>query len=102
MGLYNYVLRKGSILNHMYCLKLLDQRLYTVLSISWEKKITHYSYDIDINLDNTPKNWVNTIETTEDQNITDCHIQKTKVINFYRWQSYNFYRWQSAIENFWL
>ena len=35
-------------------------------------------YDIDINLDNIPKNWVNTIETNEDQNIPGCHIQKTK------------------------
>ena len=80
MGLYNFISRNGSILNHMYCLKLLDQRLYTVFSISWKKKNAYY-YDIDINLDNIPKNWVNTIETNEDQNIPDCHIQKKKVIN---------------------
>ena len=45
------------------------------------KKNNALYYDIDINLDNIPKNWVNTIETNEDQNIPDCHIQKTKVIN---------------------
>ena len=45
------------------------------------KKNNARYYDIDINLGNIPKNWVNTIETNEDQNIPDCHIQKTKVIN---------------------
>ena len=45
------------------------------------KKYTALYYDIDINLDNIPKNWVNAIETNENQNIRDCHIQKTKVIN---------------------
>ena len=69
----------------MHCLKLLDQR-YTVFSISLKKNNALY-YDIDINLDNIPKNWVNTIENNEDQNIPDCHIQKTKMIN----RSYNFY-----------
>ena len=80
MELYKYVSRKDPILNHMYCLKLLDQRLYTVFSISWKKNNSLY-YDIDINLDNIVKNWVIAIETNEDQNIPDCHIQKTKVIN---------------------
>ena len=80
MGLYNYASRKDSILNPMYCLKLLDQKLYTVFSIFFKKKNTLY-YNIDINLDNIPKNWASTIETTEDQNIPDCHIQKTEVIN---------------------
>ena len=80
MELYKYVSRKDPILNHMYCLKLLDQRLYTVFSISWKKNNSLY-YDIDINLDNIVKNWVIAIETNEDQNIPDCHIQKTKVIS---------------------
>ena len=44
------------------------------------KKKNALYYDIDVNLDNIPKNWVNTIETNEDQNIPYCHIQKTKVI----------------------
>ena len=79
MGMYNYISRKGAILNHIYCLKLLDQRLHTMFSISLKKKNALY-YDIDVNLDNIPKNWVNTIETNEDQNIPYCHIQKTKVI----------------------
>ena len=48
--------------------------------IYWKKNNTLF-YNIDINLDNKPKNWANTIETNEDQNIPDCHIQKTKVIN---------------------
>ena len=87
MGLYNYASRKDSILNHMYCLKLLDQKLYTVFSIFWKKNNTLY-YNIDINLDNIPKNWVNTVETNEDQNIPDGHIQKTEVIN----RSYKFHR----------
>ena len=47
----------------------------------FEKKNNTLYYNIDINLDNIPKNWVSTIETTEDQNIPDCHIQKTEVIN---------------------
>ena len=34
-------------------------------------KKTPLYYDIDINLDNIPKNWVNTTETNEDQNIPD-------------------------------
>ena len=38
MGLYNYASRKDSILNPMYCLKLLDQKLYTVFSILKKKK----------------------------------------------------------------
>ena len=45
------------------------------------KKNNALYYDIDINLDNIPKSWVSTIETNEDQNIPNCHIQKTKVIN---------------------
>ena len=45
------------------------------------KKNNSLYYDIDINLDNIVKNWVNTIETNEDRNIPDCHIQITKVIN---------------------
>ena len=45
------------------------------------KKNNALYYDIDINLGNIPKNWVNTIETNEDQNVPDCHIQKTKMIN---------------------
>ena len=45
------------------------------------KKNNALYYDIDINLDNKPKNWVNAIETNEDQNTPDYHIQKTKVIN---------------------
>ena len=49
--------------------------------LDFVKKNNALYYDIDINLDNIPKNWVNTIETNEDQNIPDCHIQKTKVIN---------------------
>ena len=45
------------------------------------KKNNALYYDIDINLDNIHKNWANKIETNEDQNIPDCYIQKTKVIN---------------------
>ena len=45
------------------------------------KKNNSLYYDIDINLDNIVKNWVIAIETNEDQNIPDCHIQKTKMIN---------------------
>ena len=45
------------------------------------KKNNSLYYDIDINLDNIVKNWVIAIETNEDQNIPDCHIQKTKVIS---------------------
>ena len=52
------------------------------------KKNNTLYYNIDINLDNIPKNWVNKVETNEDQNIPDCHIQKTEVIN----RSYKFHR----------
>ena len=38
------------------------------------KKSNALYYNIDINLDNIPKNWVNTVETNEDQNIPDFHI----------------------------
>ena len=53
-----------------------------------KKKNNTFYYNIDINLDNIPKNWVNTVETNEDQNIPDGHIQKTEVIN----RSYKFHR----------
>ena len=64
----------------MYCLRLLDQRLHTVFSISSKNNNVLY-FDPDINLGNTPKNWDNTIETNEYQNIPGCHIQKIKAIN---------------------
>ena len=61
--------------------------VHSVLDFLKKKKNTLY-YNIDIKLDNIPKNWVNTVETNEDQNIPDGHIQKTEVIN----RSYKFHR----------
>ena len=60
----------------------------SVLDFFKKKKNNTLYYNIDINLDNIPKNWVNTVETNEDQNIPDGHIQKTEVIN----RSYKFHR----------
>ena len=62
--------------------------VHSVLDFLKKKKKNTLYYNIDINLDNIPKNWVNTVETNEDQNIPEGHIQKTAVIN----RSYKFHR----------
>ena len=49
--------------------------------LNFLKKNNLLYYDIDINLDNIPRKWVNTIESNENENISEFNTPNENIIN---------------------
>ena len=72
--------RKNIFLNHMYCLKPLHQRLRNDV-LDFLKENYQLYHNIDIDHDNIPMQRVSTIESNEDENISEFNTPVENIIN---------------------